>query len=319
MVFYDGYGAMISQQGKESENILSGKKWLPIGDSITTGGGYRGTMLKYYGLSEISGGYAGGRQAAYSSGVDHCILEHLSSIDNGTPDIITIALGTNDYGNGCPIGVLSDSPSAQTVDSFSFYGCYRKLVETLADMYPETPIVLITPFQRSGGNSKNSDGNTLSDYADAIRTIGKYYSLIVCDLYAESGLSIGTITDAYGKGNTYTGDGLHVTPYGGSIVAPKIKNAITMAIETAVVKCTYLNRSNGGAYTLTNTDPQTVYVVSDGNQKVFWESSDESIVTVTGLGNYIYAQITAVSNGTATVTAKCGDVTATFDITVALV
>ena len=315
-MLYDIYGNKIEYtNNSKNEDLLDGKKWLPIGDSITTGGGYRGTMLNFYGLSEIGGGYADGRQVSYSSGANSCALEHLNDIADGIPDVITIALGTNDYGNSCPLGSIEDSPDEQTVDSFTFYGCYRKLVEYLSVKYPEIPIVLLTPFQRVGGASKNSDGHTLADYAEAIKSIGNFYSLPVCDIYAQSGLSIGTISDVT---KAYTSDGLHPVAYAARVIAPKIADTMSLALDRADIKCTYLNMSNGGSYTLTSTNPQRIYVVSDGNQRIHWQSTNENVVKVAAERLYIYANITAVSNGIAEVEARCGDVVAHFNITVAL-
>ena len=315
MSFYDGTGKVISLI---NDDVLSGKIWLPIGDSLTTGGGYRELLKNYKNLTEITGGYADGRQIAYSNGEQYSILEKLTNIGSGVPDFITIALGTNDYGHSCPIGNITDDPSSQTTESYTFIGCYKKLIEYLSKKYPKTSIILFTPFQRRGGNGANTAGYKLSDYANAIREIGSYYSLDVCDLYSKSGLSIGTLVD-----NTelfYTLDGLHLVPNAGEIILPKIIESLEIAIKRIVIKATKFDLiSNSGTYTLTDTNPVRIYANGEiGTERITWISDDENIVKVESECNYIYAKITAIANGETTVRAVCGDVTATFNITVSL-
>ena len=315
MNFYDGTGKIISLI---NDDVLTGKTWLPIGDSLTTGGGYRGLLKNYKNLTEITGGYVDGRQIGYSRGKQHCILENLTNIGSGIPNFITIALGTNDFGNNCPIGNINDESSSQTTESYTFIGCYKKLIEHLNEKYPKTPIILFTPFQRRGGNGANTAGHKLSDYANAIREIGSYYSLEVCDLYSKSGLSIGTLVD-----NTelyYTTDGLHLIANAGEIILPKIIESLERAVKRIVIKATKIDIiSNSGVYTLTDTNPVRIYANGEiGTERITWISDDENIVKVEPGINYIYANITAIANGQTTVRAVCEDVTATFNITVAL-
>lgn len=319
-MIYDIYGNAISSQNGEDVSILSGKKWIPFGDSITLTCGYRGVVCANYGLTEISGGYAGSRCASYASGSGNCVLEHLDSIAEGSPDIVTIALGTNDYGNGAPIGEVTDDPAAQNADSYTFLGCMKRLIVWLHETYGDVTIVLFTPFRRNTSGA-NKNGDTLADFADAVKALGQYYSILVCDLYAESGLSIGTLTDKDAESWQYTWDGLHLLPSAMPIVVPKIKEVMERAISTAHVSCASLSRSNGGSYTLASADAQRIYVVMGPGyttDRVEWASSNENVVKVKAEPNYIYANLTAVSNGMATVTAKCGNVMATFDVTVSL-
>lgn len=299
-------------------DLLRGKAWLPVGDSITQQVSYRPVISEYYGLTEISGAYAGGLQVAYSSGESNCVLSKIDNIANGTPDIITIALGTNDYGNSCPIGTISDDQSAQTAESYTFIGCYKKLIETLYEKYGNVPMVLVTPFPRNGKDHANSEGATLSDYADAIKSVGNHYSIPVCDMLNESGVPIGTLTDV--NNTYYTEDGLHLTKRAGRIVSPKIASMMNDAMNVIDVKCEALGQS-GTSYTLTNATNKRIYVTLTPvgtTEEVVWKSSNEDIVTVEAEANPIYANLSAVSNGNATVTATCGSVSREFAITVSM-
>ena len=53
-------------------------------------------------------------------------------------------------------------------------------------------------------------------------------------------------------------------------------------------------------------------------EEVVWTSDNENVVTVTGEVNPIYANLVAIANGTATVTATCGDVSVSFAVNVSL-
>lgn len=315
-MFYDGYGNLLSEK---SENPLSGKKWIPIGDSITTQASYRSVISSYCELIEISGAYGNGMQVGYSSGESYNILSKIANIASGTPDIITIALGTNDYGNNCPIGTISDDANAQTTENFTFIGCYKKLIETLHEKYGNIPMVLITPFPRKGKDGANSVKATLSDYADAIKAVGGHYSIPVCDMLNESGVPIGTLSDVNNP-YYYTEDGLHLTKRTGRIVAPKIASIMIDAMNVFEVECTALGQSATN-YTLINTNKTRIYVTLTPNgttEEVVWESNNKNIVVVEAEANPIYANITAIANGSAKVTAKCGNVSKTFDITVSM-
>ena len=314
-MIYDINGTRLNS---DNDNLLSGKTWLPIGDSITTQASYRPVLSSFYKMTEISGAYGNGMQVGYSSGEKYSILSRIDNIASGTPDIITIALGTNDYGNNCPIGEITDDVSTQTAESYTFIGCYKKLIETLYEKYGNVPMLLITPFPRNGKDNANSANATLQDYANAIKTVGNHYSIPVCDMLIESGVPIGTLSEINKK--YYTEDGLHLTKRAGRIVTPKIAFMMSGAINVADVKCTALGQS-GTSYTLTSTGNTRIYVTltpTGTTEEVVWTSDNENVVTVTGEVNPIYANLVAISNGTATVTATCGDVSVSFAVNVSL-
>ena len=314
-MIYDINGTRLNS---DNDNLLIGKTWLPVGDSITTQASYRPVLSSFYKMTEISGAYGNGMQVGYSSGEKYSILSRIDNIASGTPDIITIALGTNDYGNNCPIGEITDDVSTQTAESYTFIGCYKKLIETLYEKYGNVPMLLITPFPRNGKDNANSANATLQDYANAIKTVGNHYSIPVCDMLIESGVPIGTLSEINKK--YYTEDGLHLTKRAGRIVTPKIAFMMSCAINAADVKCTALGQS-GTSYTLTSTGNTRIYVTltpTGTTEEVVWTSDNENVVTVTGEVNPIYANLVAIANGTATVTATCGDVSVSFAVNVSL-
>lgn len=217
-VIESGGGGGIADLGAYANN-LNGKTWLCIGDSITASETcYRPIICNNFGITApvvSSSPFAGGKRAGYASGAT-CGYEDSKSYNSVVPnaDIATIFLGTNDFSgegqNGSPLGSISDNPSDQSSSSFTFYGCYKGIIENIIKKYGVIPIVLMTPVQRSlgmgtSGNAVNLQGYSLKDYRDAIIKIGEWYSLPVVDLYSMSGYAIGHTPSVSG----YGGDGLH--------------------------------------------------------------------------------------------------------------
>lgn len=318
-ILYNGFGKTITLSN--SSNYLDGKKWLLIGDSITTmAGTYKDMLKNTYGLTEVSAGigYNNGYQVGYANGENKCILEKLNALSDEVPDIITIALGTNDYGNHCIIGDINDDLFTKT--NYTFIGCYQQLIRELYNKFPKVPILLMTPFPRNRGNDQNNSNFTLKDYADAIKKVGVYYSIPVCDLFSACGIPIGTLTDSNADNFWYTQDGLHMKATGASVIVPKLANDMNLCIQRTIVECISLTQSTK-SYTLTDKTQKMIYATPNpiySSDIVEWSSKNEDIVTVKRDPNYICAYITAVANGEGVVTAKCGNVTVDFDITVNL-
>jgi len=217
-------------------NNLNGKVWLCIGDSITySAGGYRELIASEHGLTTSQYTSGNGWQAGYEKGDTYCVenkaKNNAFSSYISAPDIITIALGTNDFGNSCPIGTITDNADAQSADSYTFYGCYKSIINSLFACYGHVPMVLFTPLPRGAKDVANSGGHTLKDYADAVKAIGEMYSIPVLDLYGGCGLPIGTLVDASASDVTYTSDTLHLTIDAHKRIAPKIYDAMNLAVR----------------------------------------------------------------------------------------
>lgn len=105
-------------------------------------------------------------------------------------DIITIMIGTNDFNSG-HLGQWGDT----TVSTF--YGALRSVCEYIS-ANTKSCVYFITPVARpdnedsskntnSDGARVDSDGNTLRDFADAIRRTAQFYGYPVIDLNADLG------------------------------------------------------------------------------------------------------------------------------------
>jgi lysophospholipase L1-like esterase len=134
-------------------------------------------------------------------------------------DIVVVFGGTNDYGHGdAPLGAFSDRTP------YTFYGACHELFQKLIINYPDSVIVIVTPLHREnelnprGEGAKPNDVGTLSVYVDIIKEVARYYSLAVCDLYANSGLqpNVAVIKEQY------IPDGLHPNDKGNQVIAERL-------------------------------------------------------------------------------------------------
>jgi lysophospholipase L1-like esterase len=327
MALYDVFGNPLTIPSGEGANAnhLFGKTWFPIGDSITNNGSYRYPLIEHYGLTAKNGGFGDGYQCGYGAGSTYSIVEKFANFPSEKPDIITIALGTNDYGNGCPIGTINDDPNSMTSESYTFYGCYKKLLTELNRRYGRVPTVLITPFPRVGMNTANKSNHTLKDYAEAITELGAYYSLTVCDMLGGCGISIGTLCEIEADTREYTTDGLHLNGVAGGVVSGKIGHIMEYALSEFIIECKELTAYKGQNYigspvTIEVGASAMVYAVRNPvgtTYPITWESNNETIATVSyNATNYAACSIKGVSSGICTVTARCGSAKLEYSVTV---
>ena len=202
-----------------------------MGDSITEGAGasceeniYYNIIKRKYGLNEVTGyGVGGTRFAVQTEPSDLASYDWYFSMRADTmrndADIVVVFGGTNDYGHGdAPLGNFSDKTPE------TFYGACHELFTKLINKYSESIIVIATPLHRinemnpRGDGRKKIDVAPLSGYVDIIKEVARYYSLPVCDLYANSGLQP-NVPVIFEK---YIPDGLHPNDKGNEIIADRI-------------------------------------------------------------------------------------------------
>ena len=208
---------------------LKGKKINFLGDSITEGVGTTGQdkcfhqlIKEKHGLSEARNYGVGGsrlaKQVTPSANPRHDLDFPMRAVEmDRDADAIVVFGGTNDFGHGdAPIGEMSD----RTPDTF--YGALHYLYTYLMTEYPFARIFVCTPLHRLTENQPDIKGKILSDYAEMIREVARYYSLPVIDLY-----------DIYGvqpsidvQRETYMPDGLHPNDAGHVLLSERIANFI---------------------------------------------------------------------------------------------
>ena len=220
----------------QNHSLWKGKSVVCVGDSITAGTGTTQTywsMLKdLLNVGSMTGmGVAGSCVSAksdYGTG-NSPLINRYTSIPEA--DLITIFMGTNDWGHETPLGTIDDTTDV------SFYGALNVIIQGIMTAHPNSRLVWITPLHRYGfGTSKilgtaftydhiaNGQGHTLTDYVNAIKAVCERWSIPVIDLHTISGLhpSISAMK------TTYMPDGLHPNKSGHEKIAKIIRNWLNL-------------------------------------------------------------------------------------------
>lgn len=203
---------------KSEMSLLAGKKIVNMGDSIF---GYfeAPTDISSY-LAQVTGAVCincalGGTRAVTRSGggttkpfdltslvdaiisgdftsQDAAISDHgdafqshfaaLKQVDFTNVDVLTISYGTNDYAGNNEIGAANS-------DKTYFIGALIYAATQMITAYPQLRVVFCTPIFRmmEGGvpadTYENTNGNTLTDFVDAIKTAAQAVHTYAIDLY----------------------------------------------------------------------------------------------------------------------------------------
>lgn len=208
----------VESDSEELKNIYnnrwSQKSWLTLGDSITKANGYQPIVKERLGFSKVDNKGINGQTMAYQK-TNKSTYYIGKDINYKQYDLVTIFIGTNDFRYNKKLGKLSNNE----YDQATFIGAYQLLIEKILKSNKDIDLVLITPLQRSKDgydiNFTNEAGYKLIDYVNAIKDLGKKYSLPVLDLYSNSGFTNNTLS-------VYTRDNLHPNEKGYKIIAQKM-------------------------------------------------------------------------------------------------
>ncbi|MGQ1467995.1 SGNH/GDSL hydrolase family protein [Acinetobacter baumannii] len=217
---------------------LDGKKWVAIGDSITERN-FR-TNLNYHDYIAQEND----KLTVFNYGISgsgffnrHDVASKITQTD---VDIITIFLGTNDWGNQVTanrkqLGVFGDTGTT------TISGCINTMLLGLINKFPLIPIALITPLPRAtnyGLNAPDNDyGYNIKDLCDLLKQYAEHYSLPIFDLYSQSNLY--PWQDASNRyyftapSNTEP-DGLHPNDNGHKVIAGKLSPFIGEVIRSFI-------------------------------------------------------------------------------------
>lgn len=197
----DTFAAGIKNKISRTDNPLYGKKWVAIGDSITAYAKCYAYILAERAGVTLSKLAAGGGQVHRSAGTSAWIAsEHYTEIAgavvyNSTtqtwdkvdsaipPDLITIAMGTNDIVNtDLELGVFSDRVNT------TFYGALHVLISGLQSRFPNARIGYIAPIPGKGRRFLFDDNtNDAWRMYKAIRDVCAYYCVPVWNGMTEFG------------------------------------------------------------------------------------------------------------------------------------
>jgi lysophospholipase L1-like esterase len=179
--------------------------WVAIGDSITylndhtneTGNrvtkGYMTRVVeKLPNIEFVNQGHNG-----WTSGG---IAKEIKTLGIVKADVYSIFLGTNDWWQGRPVGAISDYQD--NTGNNTVYGSFRIIINKLRSLNAKAKIILITPMQRvdfvyfndmknnAWGSYKEKNGQSLQQFAAAIKTIAGYEHFDVVDLYNKKGMGL---------------------------------------------------------------------------------------------------------------------------------
>lgn len=171
----------------------------------------------------------------YGKGVDGLIEAHLAaSKETSESDerydsmeysvneypIFTIAFGTNDFRYDAPIGTYEDT------DSTTFMGGYKKLISRIRELYPNSSIILCTPWKQENWNTENGVGKVLADYNLAIHEIAsKTRKCFVLDMFNNPYIN----ESANSRPGTYV-DVVHLGKYAHILVAEELEKLILLCV-----------------------------------------------------------------------------------------
>lgn len=193
-----------------------------IGDSITDVDGWKEVATRFLEGAMILDSGTSGSSMGYKIG----------SANRGSMtgvDLAIVALGTNDWGFNRVLGSFGDAASPSTTygnyaGPGTFYGDVRGLIEAILTEKPTVRLGFTTPLPRtlleeggsgSGITAVNGNGNTLRQFADAIRQVCESYAIPVLDLNRVSGWNTYNI-------GSYTSDGLHPNRAGYNSYSPMV-------------------------------------------------------------------------------------------------
>lgn len=305
----------------------SDKTAVCVGDSITAGSGttkiYYNVLKDLLDLKSVTGmGVAGSCVSATSNyGTSNSpLINRYQNIPNA--DLITIFMGTNDYGHNTPLGTIADSTDV------SFYGALNVIISGIITAHPTARLIWVTPLHRYnfGGLTydwtENGAGHTLADYVNAIKDVCNRYSVPVIDLFAISGLN----PCISGIKSNYIPDGLHPNAKGHEKIAGFMAKYLNLYSENppatndnvAVTGIT-LNK-NTTTISTGNTDMLTANISPSNatNKNVTWEvvsGSEYITISANGLNCTVTAN-NAEGNAAVRATTEDGAYTADCTITV---
>jgi len=292
-------------------SFWEGKTAVCVGDSITHGVGttkiYWQMLEEILKLGKVIGmGVSGSCVSAKSDyGTDRePLINRWQNIPDA--DLITLFIGTNDYGHGTPLGTITD------VGDISFYGALNVIIPGIIEAHPNSRLVYITPMHRYYKNvdeeSKNASGYVLKDYVDAIKEVCTRYSVPVVDFFNDVGFypKLSVIRDLYMP------DGIHPNEAGHKKMAYLLQKWLNVyanheTIVTIPVTGVELDVTSSPLQ-INQTIAITASILPSNatNQNISWEiksgntnisiSSNKNVCTVTGL-----------ANGTAIIEAKTSD------------
>lgn len=169
-----------SSKSSYYSQLLKGKTVYAIGDSYFDGNGllsdyvWLNMMARKYDMTLVNYGKNGSTVSNYVTG-NNPMCDRYTSMPSGSPDIVLVEGGRNDFNNKVPIGTVDSA------DTKTYSGALNVIIDGLQAKYPNAVIICITPW-----NFPDKDGYELTykDYADAMEAVAQAQGAYCIKAYA---------------------------------------------------------------------------------------------------------------------------------------
>ena len=211
------------------KNLLYGKKWVALGDSLTeknvsATSNYTDFISTNNSMELVNMGVGG---TGYMRGYDGNNAFYQRAENIPSCDIITIFGSGNDLAYYSDLGVATDS-STDTI-----CGCINETLDVIFANHPTTPLLVIAPTPWAGNTPDMTTGMAL--YCERLKEICSMRGVAYLDLFHHSGLRPNDTVQRdlvfYNGSLDGHGDYVHPNKLGHSIIAPRIMQAMESVIQ----------------------------------------------------------------------------------------
>lgn len=236
---YDRLKILESAVGSESYLELQGKTVAFIGDSITkgtygvsAGKNFHAVFAQLTGSTDVNLGENSAVFVSNPSGGNSShprLIDKVTAANLSSADMVVVFAGTNDFSYDSkaigshfaeetitPNSRIGNKKRVPPSDTDTFSGAVHELILAIRAIIGEKPIVIMTPLNRGRTSAStynpntaecNINGDYMSDFVDALKDIGRFYSIPVFETGAYFNADP---TDKVGTGqSTYFYDCLH--------------------------------------------------------------------------------------------------------------
>lgn len=224
---------------------LEGKTVAFIGDSITKGAygvtagkNYHAVFAQLAGCTDVNLGENSAVYVSNPSGGNDShprLIDKVTSANLSSADMVVVFAGTNDFSYDSkaigshfaeetitPNSRIGNKKRVPPSDTDTFSGAVHELILAIRAIIGEKPMLIMTPLNRGRTSAStynpnsaecNANGDYLTDFVDALKDIGRFYSIPVFDTGAVFNVDptkkVGTGQSAYFYDNLHPNDAGH--------------------------------------------------------------------------------------------------------------
>lgn len=289
-------GTDIDINSRKSVGVWSGKRWLLVGDSISTDEsdladvGYGKLISRDLGMILTNISVSG-----------KTMTDGISWIEGLTYtgyDLVTVMLGTNDQGYNCAIGTIDDTPSKDG----TFYARVKYMIDAIRKKLPNSMLLFLTPLRRAEGTDATIDWDyktnavscTTKEYRDVIIKVCEEKCVPCKDLYNVIDPRYVSVRQKYFMSDS---DGTHPNDLcHAKFIAPAVKDAIE-----ELTPYIFENNETGGTdtpITTTYNITNTLTNCANSNSATSIEENSSYSATITASEGYTLDSVTVSMGGT---------------------